>query len=490
MNALTFTIKLLEPLLAQGLEGDPNAGVSLKYIPGSVLRGAIAGLYLREGNEIDASVEVSRDLFFNGKVCYLNSYPQIGGQRSFPTPFAWQREKDIDSDSFYNFAIEPRKEKTSYKKLDFPFFAFENGNDVIAVSPKFRLAVHTRRDAQKGRATSDDGAVFRYESIAEGTKFCGAIISENEDWLNKIERLIENHKTVVFGGSRSAGYGKAEFKDVKINVNWKEFEPIDSGKNEISVYALSNILIRNGHGNFKSELTAEDFKINAAKTFEKTFVQTETVGGFNQEWGLPLPQMLSIKAGSIFTFALNQTASTDELKKLVENGIGERKSEGFGRITFDLTNFDTLNEVGAVEVVTSDITLPQTKLRDRILERVLRQKLDSQLIIKIDGFDIKGNLNNSQISRLRMFIRKLLQSGNKDLNQLDNFYGNLKGKGREQFESVKVGSKQFIAWTKTAHFENTWSVKLGGAEINGESLQNEYNLLLIDGVLAKKSKEH
>src|SRR6266853_1634635 len=130
MKALTLTIELLEPMLATGLEGDPNAGVSLKYVAGSVLRGAVIGLYLRDkrtklnlqGNvELDLSNESERSLFFNGKVLYLNAYPQSEGKRSLPVPLSWLKEKDTDAHkNFFDFSWKHRDDQ-QYKDLGSPF---------------------------------------------------------------------------------------------------------------------------------------------------------------------------------------------------------------------------------------------------------------------------------------------------------------------------------------------------------------------------------
>jgi CRISPR-associated protein Csx10 len=490
MKAITFTINLLEPLLATGLEGDPNAGVSMQYIAGSVLRGAIIGLYQRNGNTVEANNQESRDLFFNGKVCYLNAYPQIKNERTLPTPLSWQEEKDDDSDRFYNFAIKKREEKTSYKNLSSPFFAFESPNDTILCSPKFRLAVHTQRDAKKGRSTADEGAVFRYESIAEGTKFSGVIISEDDTLLNKTKVLIENNKKVFLGGSRSAGYGKSEFTDVKFVEDWKEFEPNENEKNEISIYLLSNVILRDANGNFKTELTADDFGLNATPIKSKTFIKTEVVGGFNQKWGLPLPQAISIKAGSVFTFEKNQNFLTANLEELVKKGIGEKLSEGFGRIGFNLATTEDLNEVKANPITPTDSAIADTDLRDKIIDRILRQKMDSHLVKLTDINSIQGNLSNSQNSRLRTFIRDLQINNDYDVNKIEGFIKDLKGNSQTQFESIRIGAKSFINWTKEKHFENSWTIQLGTESKTSQSLENEYNLLLIYSFLKKASKEN
>ena len=57
MIALSFELCLKEPLLATALEGDPNSAVSLPFIPGSMLRGALIGRYLARCGTSDLAAD-------------------------------------------------------------------------------------------------------------------------------------------------------------------------------------------------------------------------------------------------------------------------------------------------------------------------------------------------------------------------------------------------------------------------------------------------
>lgn len=48
MKTIHYQITLEEPVLVTALEGDPNTATSFSYLPGSVLRGAIIGRYMRQ----------------------------------------------------------------------------------------------------------------------------------------------------------------------------------------------------------------------------------------------------------------------------------------------------------------------------------------------------------------------------------------------------------------------------------------------------------
>ncbi len=58
------------------------------------------------------------------------------------------------------------------------------------------------------------------------------------------------------------------------------------------------------------------------------------IGGFNRKWGLPLPQALAVRMGSVLVFK-DPGCDPTLLDDLEVRGIGERRAEGFGRIAFN-----------------------------------------------------------------------------------------------------------------------------------------------------------
>lgn len=57
------------------------------------------------------------------------------------------------------------------------------------------------------------------------------------------------------------------------------------------------------------------------------------VTGWSGLWGLPREDALAIGMGSVFVVGFEQEPDFDALLRLQEEGIGERKAEGFGRLT-------------------------------------------------------------------------------------------------------------------------------------------------------------
>ncbi len=100
MKAIVFSLQTQQPLLATCFQGDPNSDVSFSYIPGSMIRGALIGRYMRqEGlNDLDLGEEKVQQLFFDPEQTrYLNAYIEdSAGQRTLPTPKSWFKEKNDD----------------------------------------------------------------------------------------------------------------------------------------------------------------------------------------------------------------------------------------------------------------------------------------------------------------------------------------------------------------------------------------------------------
>ncbi|RLC84386.1 MAG: RAMP superfamily protein, partial [Chloroflexi bacterium] len=175
MIALTFTFELKEPLLMTAIEGDPNSAVSLSYVPGSALRGALVGRYLAGDKRRDLAADAeARKLFFDAQTRYLNAYPVDSTDcRTLPTPNAWKKCKGDAEDTcdIFDLSVDPEPEgmyKAWQPKPVKRPFCMMNGDAVALYKIERQVNIHTLRDPVAGRALGAEGqgAVFRYEALA------------------------------------------------------------------------------------------------------------------------------------------------------------------------------------------------------------------------------------------------------------------------------------------------------------------------------------
>lgn len=542
MKAVTFTLELLEPLMVTGLEGDPNSNVTLDYVPGSVIRGALIARYLRskpKQYQFDPAnkKQDERKLFFNGSVRYLNAYPlaklSFDEIRTLPTPLSWFAEKDLEPTADHPTATAydlcHKSAKGAFGKKQNKFlgkpFSCQDGKDIYLIQPEHRLAIHTQRERRHGRSMEDGGAIFRYESLETGSRFGGVILFEDDSLVNEIESLLKD-KQLNLGGSRTAGYGRAKVSDWSKKTSWNEAdEPseIDAGMT-FTITLLSNALIRDDNGQYQTELPLEDLKKHLAdikeaklddnvvnsseEKFNATFKQTDIVGGFNRKWGLPLPQSISIKAGSVFTFKANEAITKDKVQALIEAGLGERRVEGFGRIAINLNTEEKLTwkkyepeNKAENQAITNGLSRGLAK---QMVERLMRQKLDQKLLSLVANYQIKAAPPNHQISRIRAVVRDALRSGDK--NTLKKFFNDNRRIAREHFEKARISNDNndnLRKWIEErlekldavfdfetpALGKNDPQYKTVIAKFT-DDLKLEYHLRLIDGVLAHAAKSN
>jgi len=261
MNALTFTLELNEPLLiANPISGDENSATGLNYIPGSVIRGALAQVFTK-GKPGALSDNRFKQLFF-GDVRFLNAFMLIDGARSLPTPLSWQRAKDAsDRDPVLDLA-NSAVPTGPVKRLGQPFVrirpapvrlddddtpSVENVGDApttIVSEPARHISVHILQQDRHKAVQSDTGTVFRYDALAAGECFAGAILSDDEVKLLELKRLLEG-ASLKLGKSRSAGYGAVSMTGVAMAPDWQEFTPKqanDTGRVVVSL--LSDAIVR------------------------------------------------------------------------------------------------------------------------------------------------------------------------------------------------------------------------------------------------------
>ncbi|NMB86859.1 MAG: hypothetical protein GYA17_00780 [Chloroflexi bacterium] len=499
MKALTFTIRLLDPLLLSRLgAGEENSAASYHYIPGSVIRGALIAEFGRAHENVKdiARHPLSHQLFFDGQVCYLNAYPlDRDGMRMLPRPLSWRVEKDPEPEQrnvIYDFAVQVDSTVLEPKNAE-EKFASLSGTEVHLAKVDEMVFVHNASDDPllKKRGTS---TVYRYESLARGQRF-GAVISAQEAGdLAEIQGLLEKGSLAI-GGSRSASYGKVIIEDVCQLEEWCE-APQSEAQGKVIVTLLSDAILKNQSGQYCPDLDAALGAQHATAYYE-----LGVVGGFNRKWGLPLNQTPVVQAGSVFVYDANRV-DAETLERAIENGVGERRVEGFGRLAINwnvqpcLSIPETKNKASSSS---PDVALsPQSKeLAGRMAGRMLRSKLDQALMASVANLKIERPPRNAQLSRLRLAVLESMRL--KDAQGIANHLAALKKQGIEQWERARIDNRAMDAWLKQS-VDELWKIYLQPkngpipavagveAEVTSE-LKLEYVFRMVEGILRKTGHE-
>ena len=505
MNGYLYTLTLQEPVLAGGLDGEPNSAQSLPYIPGGAVRGAFIQAFT---GALDAENEDFRRLFLSGETCYLNAYPLVGGQRALPTPRTWLVARKPTPDADKKVYRQPSA-NIETKSASFAFWTMAN-NSLNRVDMDWQVNVHTLRDAQLGRSTSEAGAVYRYVALPAGMQLQGAILTQSaeaKEGLKKIKDSLRG-KIILLGKARTAGYGAVKIELQEMSADWQEWGLPGNLTDNVTLTLLSPAIVRDANGQNSLDPTAV-LKARLGNSVGVEAIQRASVviGGFNRAWGLPLPQMTAIAAGSVFSVTGAQAA---DLQKLAETGFGERRAEGFGRVALNLDL--PASEMPLVDsplalVAPKPASLANNNALARImLERLMRRDLDTQVLRVArslsDGY--QGGLSNSQLSRWRVILRDALPK--RDVQRVRDFCEKAKGKpGWKKMEKARLSlddkKPRLTEWIESTlagdkDWQRAWEThfqrvrKIGDVTLSAEIFADEYRLRLMDAVLAILSKQN
>ena len=352
---LFYRLTLQSPLIVTSRQGDPNSAATQLFIPGSSIRGVVAGRLLNAGTGPES--EEFRRLVLSGEVRYLNAYLEIEGERSLPVPLSWRVRKD-DVSKGWDLACFPgpaasdadRGDYWPTQQLDLPGAGYVSprvsGDSWLVGQPRADARLHHQRDRERGRAWKDPagreyGTIFAYEFLDVGQSFRGVIqlMEGGGNSEARLQKLLES--PLMIGRSRRAGYGgdaQMEF----LHHTQREYAGAThlldgdlEAERRFRILLTSPCIVRDSHtgqvdpAGIERELCR---RLGEAVEIERRRWAFEIVGGFNQKWGLELPQAWAVRAGSVVVVRAVQRLNSSKLLALEHEGLGERRVEGFGRI--------------------------------------------------------------------------------------------------------------------------------------------------------------
>lgn len=465
MKALRYTITLEEPLLATSLQGEPNSSVSLNYIPGSLVRGALIARYQHnKGAAYDLPHDAdARRLFLDSSTRYLHAYPMVNNQRLLPTPRCFAAGKQVDlSEAGQVMNLTSLQDLESRRKYEDEYgalrpvsapFCHINDSQILLHRPERTIAIHVQRDRALGKATRASGTIFRYDALAAGQVFQGVILLDTD--ADARTSLIPTDQPLWLGRSRSAHYGRVRLSVEPVLDAWQEWE---ESATELATNAesdaphlllfLSDAILPDTSGQIATSLTdatlAQALGIpDAGLTIvrEQSYIGSTIHGGYNAAARLPLPQQPAIAAGSVVAFRLTTPLAAPDLARLHQQGIGLRRAEGFGRVVLVEELKDTYN----IRTVSSSIgTLPKLSAAERELASVLagrlaRHQRETALREFVQYYQFQHLPRRSQLNELRTLARGTSgRTPAQALQAIQQRLQEMKQTARQQFEQARV----------------------------------------------------
>lgn len=346
---LTYDIETLEDIKLAKTNIQIDSEETMEYITGSSIRGAFIYKYIKEYGIDDINQGIHREKLLKGGIKFLNAYPNFEGYRSIPFPKAYFALKDDmrqaeEMKKPLNLELGlDRKLSPEYQRARLAEFIVNDEYEYIRIKVDKNSNLHINK-------ASEETKLFRYESIKKGQTFKGIIKVEDEAYIDEIKEIFKDSEDryVYIGGSKGSGYGRCKISNIKIeeeNPEYEIFKYKNDYKEHMYLIALSDIIYRNKLGQYKTyiedEYICKELGLKEVKYID-SIIETKNITNYNNKWSCHTPQIVGIKAGSIFKYEIQGEIDEDRLLKFMDAGIGERKADGFGRFVLVDSIEDTI----------------------------------------------------------------------------------------------------------------------------------------------------
>lgn len=326
-----YKIKNIEPLrIANDAGSQSGQTVTLRYIPGTTIRGFIINAMAREEN-----FEEKKKIVFSDKVRYLNAYMVENGEELIPSPKGFYEDKKvIEGKKKLQNVVVHGEFSNGYKRAAIGRYCYMDSNCIYYYNVKTGSDMKIKINL----SGTEKQNVFRNEYMAEGNTFVGYIAMDVED--PSIESAFSNIMcgTIILGNGRTAGLGKcvvesAEFVD---SIPYSKYMPKEDQRKEAYMMLLSPMTMRNKLGEYCGIDIAQLEKKLDVKNLEIRFCSTSTVEvkGYNRTWRTKIPSVTMYEQGSVFHLFFDGSLKKEKMDQICHEGIGARKNEGFGRVLF------------------------------------------------------------------------------------------------------------------------------------------------------------
>ncbi|HBL11264.1 MAG TPA: CRISPR-associated RAMP protein Csx10 [Cyanobacteria bacterium UBA11162] len=389
MKQIQLKITALSPL-AIGLKKPGSVSEASDYIPGSVIRGAMASKMIQQSNlqnpDLTANGGDFQTLFLSeNPAIFRNAYPASSDSEAevkvLPATALSSKTNPgfkpkgygvFDSliDRFcadsYGHPYDPNCPKDGGRVEPYTGF-YSQKKDKKYKSHSVSKRLLTRVGINRSRATAEEQILYSIEVLNETQEkkpvvYRSSIIVEDDNLGDLLTGFINNNtQNFRLGGSASRGLGKVEIEataeEVKITIQSriKQFNHVlqqrwDEWGNLFGNLSLENrtyftvdlqsdaILTENWRRTtvISSEMLQQFSEVNNLPVeLHIAYSSYDYISGWNSAWGLMKDVDLVTNKGAVYLFSTTKNkekAWIEALKKLEMKGVGDRTCEGFGQI--------------------------------------------------------------------------------------------------------------------------------------------------------------
>lgn len=494
MAYLDIKITLLSPVILSANVEDRNLTGTLGYIPATSLIGLFASKYIQKVQPKEAHLDdkfnswfLKGELIFNNAyISEIEDYDEID---MLPTPLCLKKEKV--GERIFNVLLKEVDEQLKPA----PPYSNIYGNKLVSKEPEKKINFHHNRDRLTGH--TKDEAIFNYEALLPGQVFKGKIYGDSET----LKIFRDNYQESFFarlGKSRNTEYGRvqinlSEIKQTEIKAIDKQYY---EERNPVLLTFISPCIILNEFGFSDPSLRSlenylEKFWGKDSFEIKKCVMKTTNIENYISVWRMKRPLETAIAAGSTIMVYFKENLTYEEMKNgllhMLEQGIGERRGEGFGRVEINMAMSEEYYEKevkNAIKKPAGEMPEEAKKIFRNIIKEIFKQETEFRAFKDVNDFkDLPSSsllgkldlmLTNSQGYDFNIIIDDLRDNAKNQLRCCSTKHRRLYGRQYILFDYLK----EFDVIDVVNSIYNYYSKYLTLANLIGYNLKSDSNLLL------------
>jgi len=402
---LKYILHNTEPVrIADDSLSEQGQTACLRYIPGSTIRGyVISEILKRRGN-----FENLKGRLFSDKTAFLNAYLSVDGKYLLPSPKGFYEDKTMSegAKAIKNVLTDGELDEGSKRSV--------LGTVCDIDTDKGQLSYYSvETDSELKIQIGQEKNMFRNAFIEKGQFFAGAIASDEKGILEEIKGVLGD--SILIGNARTSGYGKCrlELSGVDENNPYAHYQTSGGLEGEAYLFLLSDTVMKDDAGEYCGLNLKELESILGIRNLRIAYSATSVhdVRGYNRTLGIHMPSVMMYEKGSVFKLAFEGEISMEKAKLVADNGIGERKNEGCGRVLLMDSSYEKIatkikGEVGKI----AEISTPEKESVDDETLRLIagthyRNKLKRAMQkYVVDNVRDKGGISDSKIRAIEPLI--------------------------------------------------------------------------------------
>ena len=324
MKRYKIEITSIDPLAIGTDRSVSNRVETYRYLPGTVLRGAMAAAWIAECGPPDANNRSEFAALFEGPTIFSPAIPSSARFEQLSVARCKYRPMPGCGAFARDLAMTGKDSLPLCDTCEGP----------TALGKGAMLGVETverTRTALEG-GQAKEGALYTRSAIPKATRLEGEILTTDPGAAHWLEDRAGS--MLWLGGGRSTG-GRAIVEKVSVAPL---VDPAGLAVDKPAILRLESPAILVDPATrpvteFSDDLLGDI--VDAPVSIERQWVRSERVGGWNAVAGTPKPQEVALSAGSTVRFVPTSAVDGDILGSVVAAGIGLRRNEGFGRVSFD-----------------------------------------------------------------------------------------------------------------------------------------------------------